>query len=75
MDPSFDGGCVDNPFLWCDNLSNNDPDILTLMSRTFANMVVQMAFDTKVMSASDNTVYSKKLPIAGEAPRHSAPSK
>jgi len=73
--PSFDGGCVDNPFRWCDNLSNNDPDILTLMSRTFANMVVQMAFDTKVMSASDNTVYSKKLPIAGEVPRHSPPAK
>src|SRR3989440_629320 len=73
--PSFDGGCVDNPFLWCDNLSNNDPDVLTLMSRTFANQVVQMAFDTKVMSSSDNTVYSKKLPIAGEVPRHSAPAK
>ena len=73
--PSFDGGCVDNPFLWCDNLSNNDPDILTLMSRDFATMVVQMAFDTKVMSSSDNVVYSKKLPIAGELPRHSPPSK
>jgi hypothetical protein len=73
--PSFDGGCVDNPFLWCDNISNNDPDVLTLMSRAFANMVVQMAFDTKVMSASDNTVYSKKLPIAGEVPRHSPPAK
>jgi Peptidase family M28/PA domain len=73
--PSFDGGCVDNPFLWCDNLSNNDPDVLTLMSRTFANQVLGMAFDTKVMSASDNTVYSKKLPIAGEVPRHSPPPK
>jgi Zn-dependent M28 family amino/carboxypeptidase len=72
--PSFDGGCVDNPFLWCDNLSNNDPDILTLMTRTFASQVLGMAFDTKVMSASDNTVYSKKLPIAGEVPRHSPPS-
>jgi hypothetical protein len=55
--PSFDGGCVDNPFLWCDNLSNNDPDVLTFMSKAFATMVVQMAFDTKVMSASDNAVY------------------
>jgi hypothetical protein len=66
---TFDGGCVDNPFLWCDNLSNNDPNVLTFMSKAFATMVVQMAFDTKVMSASDNTVYSKKLPIAGEASR------
>jgi hypothetical protein len=69
--PSFDGGCVDNPFLWCDNLSNNDPEVLTLMSRAFATMVVQMAFDTKVMSASTSVVYKKNLPIAGELSRHS----
>ena len=67
--PSFDGGCVDNPFLWCDNLNNNDPEVLTFMSRGFANMVVQMAFDTKVMSASNNAVIKKKLPIPGEAAR------
>jgi peptidase M28-like protein/PA domain-containing protein len=67
--PSFDGGCVDNPFRWCDNLSNNDPAVLTFMSKAFATMVVQMAFDTKVMSASNNAVYNKKLPIAGEASR------
>jgi hypothetical protein len=67
--PSFDGGCVDNPFRWCDNLSNNDPAVLTFMSKAFATMVVQMAFDTKVMSASNNAVYNKKLPIASEASR------
>jgi hypothetical protein len=67
--PSFDGGCVDNPFRWCDNLSNNDPAVLTFMSKAFASMVVQMAFDTKVMSASSSAVYNKKLPIAGEAAR------
>jgi Zn-dependent M28 family amino/carboxypeptidase len=70
--PSFDGGCVDNPFRWCDNLSNNDPDVMTLVSRAFANMVVQMAFDTKVMSSSSSVVYKKKLPIAGEVARHTA---
>jgi len=69
--PSFDGGCVDNPFLWCDNLSNNDPNVLTFMSKAFASMVVQMAFDTKVMSASNSVVYKKKLPIAGEVARGS----
>jgi len=57
--PSFDGGCVDNPFRWCDNLSNNDPAVLTFMSKAFASMVVQMAFDTKVMSASSSAVYNK----------------
>jgi hypothetical protein len=70
--PSFDGGCVDNPFRWCDNLSNNDPNVLTFMSKAFATMVVQMAFDTKVMSASNNTVYKKTLPIADETARRFA---
>ena len=68
--PSTDGGCVDNPFRWCDNLTNNDPKVLTFMSKAFATMVVQMAFDTKVMSSSTSTVYSKKLPISGETSRH-----
>ncbi len=71
--PSFDGGCVDNAFLWCDNLSNNDPNVLTFMSKAFASMTVQMAFDTKVMSASNSVVYKKTLPIAQELGRH--PSK
>jgi hypothetical protein len=70
--PSTDGGCVDNPFRWCDNLSNNDPNVLTFMSKAFATMVVQMAFDTKVMSASNNTVYNSKLPISGEVGRRFA---
>jgi hypothetical protein len=67
--PSFDGGCVDNPFRWCDNLSNNDPEVLTFMSRAFANQVVQMAFDNKVMSASNNAVYKPKQPISGGTSR------
>jgi hypothetical protein len=70
--PSFDGGCVDNPFLWCDNLDNNDPEVLTFMSKAFATMVLQMAFDTKIMSASNNVVIKKKLPIATEGGRHPA---
>jgi hypothetical protein len=41
---TFDGGCVDNPFRWCDNLSNNVPEVLTFMSRTFDNMAIRMAF-------------------------------
>jgi hypothetical protein len=67
--PSSDGGCVDNPFRWCDNLSNNDPKVLTFMSKAFANTVVRMAFDKKVMSASDNSVAKRKPPIAAEAGR------
>jgi Peptidase family M28/PA domain len=68
--PSFDGGCVDNPFRWCDNLDNNDPDVLTFMSKAFADMTVRMAFDTKVMSASNDVNYKPKLPISGETSRH-----
>jgi hypothetical protein len=67
--PSFDGGCVDNPFRWCDNISNVNLDNMTLMSRTFANSVVRMAFDTKVMSSSNNAVFKPKLPIASEVSR------
>jgi Zn-dependent M28 family amino/carboxypeptidase len=68
--PSFDGGCVDNAFLWCDNLTNNNFNVMTFMSRGFANMVLAMAFDTKVMSASTSVVYKKTLPVAGEFGRH-----
>jgi hypothetical protein len=50
--PSFDGGCVDNPFRWCDNLSNNDPNVLTFMSQAFANTVVRIANDPSVTGAT-----------------------
>jgi hypothetical protein len=55
-----DGGCVDNPFRWCDNITNVDPKNLTFMSKAFASSVVQMAFDTNVMSSSDNSVIKPK---------------
>jgi len=67
---TFDGGCVDNPFLWCDNLANNDFGVMTLVSRAFGNMVLRMAFDTKVMSSSGSVVYKKDLAIADETSRH-----
>lgn len=41
--PSNDGGCVDRPFLWCDNLSNNDPVVLTTVSKAFASVVFNLA--------------------------------
>ncbi len=65
--PSTDGGCVDNPFRWCDNLSNNDPRVLTFMSKGFANMVVQMAFDTTVLGSSGKSVHNSTLPIRTNA--------
>jgi hypothetical protein len=69
---TFDGGCVDNPFRWCDNLGNNDPKVMTFMSRAFANMVVQMAFDTKVMSATTNTSTSTTQATANGSRRFAA---
>jgi len=41
--PSFDGGCVDMPDLWCDNLSNNDPFVLGLASKSIANVTLTLA--------------------------------
>jgi hypothetical protein len=65
--PSFDGGCVDNPFRWCDNLSNNDPNVLTFVSKGFANMVVNMAFDTTVLSSSGTPTDRRALPAPAPA--------
>jgi hypothetical protein len=53
--PSTDGGCVDNPFLWCDNLNNNDKNVLTFVSKAFAASTVQMAFNKSVMWAPEST--------------------
>ena len=41
--PSFDGGCVDRPNLWCDDLSNNDPAVLALASKATAYVTFQLA--------------------------------
>jgi Zn-dependent M28 family amino/carboxypeptidase len=69
--PGTDGGCVDRPFLWCDNLSNNDPAVLTFMSKAFATMVVKMAFNKleftpKVTSASSNAISTQASPLAAK---------
>jgi Peptidase family M28/PA domain len=66
---TFDGGCVDNAFRWCDNIDNVDAANLTLMSRAFANTVVRMAFDTKVMSASNDYVSHAKPKLTRGAAR------
>lgn len=41
--PSFDGGCVDNPGIYCDNLSNNDPAVLEVASKATAYAVFGLA--------------------------------
>ena len=67
--PSFDGGCVDNPFRWCDNLSNNDPAVLTFMSQAFADMTVRMAFDRSVVWAGEGKTHKPKGTPASAGPR------
>ena len=41
--PSFDGGCVDRPRLWCDNLDNNDPVVLETASKATAYAIFKLA--------------------------------
>ena len=68
--PSFDGGCVDNPVRWCDNLDINDPKVLTFMSKAFADTTARMAFDNNVMSSSNNPVYKPRLPASESNKRY-----
>src|SRR5262249_60919919 len=64
--PSFDGGCVDNPFRWCDNITNVDPNNFELMSKAFANTVARMAFfgSTGSDQQGQQSVVVNKSPIA-----------
>lgn len=65
--PGNDGGCVDNPFRWCDNLSDNDPQVLTWMSKTFASMVAHLAYDTQVFTSADSGGHVKAAPARATA--------
>jgi hypothetical protein len=49
--PSTDGGCVDRNFLWCDNLSNNDPVVLTTVSKAFASVIFNLANDATIAAS------------------------
>ncbi len=46
--PSFDGGCVDRPHRWCDNLSNNAPYVLEFISKAFAYVTFKLANDASI---------------------------
>jgi hypothetical protein len=68
---SFDN-CVDNPYVFCDNLSNNDPTVLEFMSKGFADSVIQLAFLKKLRVT--NTNVKPTFPLSGAAVhRHIAP--
>jgi hypothetical protein len=67
--PSFDGGCVDNPFRWCDNLDNNDKAVLTVVSKAFASSVSQMSNNTSVMWAGEKIRGKRTLGTPTKGPR------
>lgn len=58
--------CVDNPFVYCDNLSNVNFDIMLPITQAFGAVVVQLAFDGNIKTSSGTAVYKPKLPITGE---------
>jgi hypothetical protein len=66
--PSFDGGCVDNPFRWCDNLDNNDKNVLTFVSKAFADSTVRMAFNKSVMWADENAPNQANVKLGAKGP-------
>jgi hypothetical protein len=68
--PGDDGGCVDMPFRWCDNLGNNDPEVLTWMSKTFANMVGHMAYNTHVFRSRNSGGHIEKDGVRPKVARH-----
>ena len=41
--PGSNGGCVDNPNRWCDNLGNNDPAVMFIASKATAYTIFQLA--------------------------------
>jgi hypothetical protein len=69
--PSFDGGCVDLPFRWCDNLANNDKNVLTFVSKAFADTTARMAFDRTVMWAGDRPASKAKVKMGAKGPHGS----
>jgi hypothetical protein len=62
--PSTDGGCVDNPFRWGDNLGNNNPAVMTFVSRAFAKSVVEQAVNKDLTSPAKAkaTLHEASLP-------------
>ncbi len=48
--PSFNGGCVDRPHRWCDNLANNSAYVLEFISKGFAYATFKLANDASLGS-------------------------
>jgi len=46
--PGFNGGCVDQPHRWCDNLSNNDRFVLEFVTKAVASVTFELANDASL---------------------------
>ncbi len=46
--PSFNGGCVDQPRRWCDNLDNNSAQVLEFISKSVAYVTFKLANDASL---------------------------
>ncbi|MBV9571092.1 MAG: M28 family peptidase [Alphaproteobacteria bacterium] len=46
--PGRDGGCVDNPRRWCDNLSNNNRFVFEIVSKATAYVTLKLANDASL---------------------------
>ncbi len=61
-----DGGFVDRPFLWGDNLGNNDPQVLTKVSKAVASVVFKLANDASINSSSGAGTVARPALVAGD---------
>jgi hypothetical protein len=50
--PSFNGGCVDQPDRWCDNINNTAPYVMEFTSRGFAYVTFRLANDAAIDAAA-----------------------
>ena len=50
--PGTDGGFVDRPFRWGDNLDNNDPAVLQTVSKAVASVVFKLANNPSLAAAT-----------------------
>lgn len=48
--PGFNGGCVDNPGRWCDNIDNTLATVMEFTSKAFAYVTFKLANDTNLPS-------------------------
>lgn len=76
-----DGGFVDRPFLWGDNLDNNDPAVLEATSKAFAYVAWKLANDPQLAAlvqaartSAKSTLQAERMPVRASAGARSGAS-